>query len=113
MRVKHLSFTVKDVNKGWSFTAESTLLSQVTFCVVDLETTGGSPAECGITEIGAVKVRGGEHIGEFQSLVNPGSPIPPPPKPASRTWSKRLRLSGARTASRSTVWFPGSCRTRT
>ncbi len=53
-----------------------TALSTVTFVVVDLETTGGSPAECGITEIGAVKVRGGEVLGEFQSLVNPGSPIP-------------------------------------
>ena len=53
-----------------------TALSTVTFVVVDLETTGGSPAECGITEIGAVKVRGGEVVGEFQTLVNPGSPIP-------------------------------------
>ncbi|GAA4398814.1 DEDD exonuclease domain-containing protein [Ornithinibacter aureus] len=53
-----------------------TALSTVTFVVVDLETTGGSPAECGITEIGAVKVRGGEVLGEFQTLVNPGGPIP-------------------------------------
>jgi DNA polymerase-3 subunit epsilon len=51
-------------------------LSEVTFVVVDLETTGGSPARCGITEIGAVKVRGGEPLGEFQTLVNPGEPIP-------------------------------------
>jgi DNA polymerase-3 subunit epsilon len=53
-----------------------TPLSEVTFVVVDLETTGGSPEGCGITEIGAVKVRGGELLGEFQSLVNPGEPIP-------------------------------------
>ncbi len=53
-----------------------TPLSSVTFVVVDLETTGGSPVECGITEIGAVKVRGGELVGEFQTLVNPGGPIP-------------------------------------
>src|SRR6478672_10627323 len=53
-----------------------TPLSSVTFVVVDLETTGGSPAECGITEIGAVKVCGGEVVGEFQTLVNPGGPIP-------------------------------------
>ena len=33
-------------------------------------------AECGITEIGAVKVRGGEPLGEFQTLVNPSEPIP-------------------------------------
>jgi DNA polymerase-3 subunit epsilon len=53
-----------------------TALSGVTFVVVDLETTGGSPAESQITEIGAVKVRGGEVLGEFQTLVNPRGPIP-------------------------------------
>ena len=53
-------------------------LRDTTFVVVDLETTGAS-AQSGdaITEIGAVKVRGGEIIGEFQTLINPGSPIPP------------------------------------
>ena len=52
-------------------------LRDLTFCVVDLETTGGS-AEGGsmITEIGAVKVRGGEVLGEFQTLVNPHTEIP-------------------------------------
>ncbi|HET8717424.1 MAG TPA: DEDD exonuclease domain-containing protein, partial [Nocardioidaceae bacterium] len=52
-------------------------LREVTFCVVDLETTGGS-AQGGsmITEIGAVKVRGGEVLGEFQTLVNPAQAIP-------------------------------------
>jgi DNA polymerase III subunit epsilon len=53
-------------------------LHEVTFCVVDLETTGGSAtAGAMITEIGAVKVRGGEVLGEFQTLVNPQEPIPP------------------------------------
>ncbi len=52
-------------------------LSEVTFCVVDLETTGGSPTDDAITEIGAVKYRGGERLGSFQSLVNPYRPIPP------------------------------------
>lgn len=53
-------------------------LRDVTFCVVDLETTGGSAAGGSmITEIGAVKVRGGEFLGEFQTLVNPRSEIPP------------------------------------
>ncbi len=53
-------------------------LRDVTFCVVDLETTGGSPqAGSMITEIGAVKVRGGEVLGEFQTLVNPHAAIPP------------------------------------
>lgn len=54
-----------------------TPLHQVTFVVVDLETTGGSPQQCGVTEIGAVKVRGGEILGELQSLVSPGMSIPP------------------------------------
>ncbi|RLV49141.1 DEDD exnuclease domain-containing protein [Nocardioides mangrovicus] len=53
-------------------------LRGLTFCVVDLETTGGS-AEGGsmITEIGAVKVCAGEVLGEFQTLVNPHAAIPP------------------------------------
>ena len=53
-----------------------TPLCDVTFCIVDLETTGG---DCGtdlITEIGVVKVRGGETLGTFQTLVNPGRAIP-------------------------------------
>ena len=61
-----------------SFDELGRALHDVTFCVVDLETTGGS-AKAGsmITEIGAVKVRAGEVLGEFQTLVNPRSEIPP------------------------------------
>jgi DNA polymerase-3 subunit epsilon len=51
-------------------------LSEVAFVVVDLETTGGSPVDARITEVGAVKVRGGERIGVFETLVDPGVPIP-------------------------------------
>lgn len=52
-------------------------LSDLTFCVVDLETTGGSAAKGSkITEFGAVKVRGGQVLGEFQTLVNPDEHIP-------------------------------------
>lgn len=53
-----------------------TPLRDVTFVVVDLETTGGTPTSAAITEIGAVKVRGGEVIGELQTLVDPGTPVP-------------------------------------
>jgi DNA polymerase-3 subunit epsilon len=60
-----------------SFDDLGTPLAEVTFCVVDLETTGGSPSEHAITEIGAVKLRGGECLGTFHTLVNPGSAIPP------------------------------------
>ncbi len=56
---------------------EAQPLFETTFVVVDLETTGGSPhIGAAITEIGAVKVRGGVVIGEFKSFVNPLSPIP-------------------------------------
>jgi DNA polymerase-3 subunit epsilon len=60
-----------------SFDDLGTPLSEVTFCVLDLETTGGSAADCEITEIGAARYRFGEEIGSFQTLVNPGAPIPP------------------------------------
>ncbi len=55
-----------------------TPLHSVEFVVVDLETTGAHSTENAITEIGAVRVRGGEVIGEFQTLVRPvGSVITP------------------------------------
>src|SRR5262245_39801092 len=57
--------------------AEGVPLDEVTFVVVDLETTGGSPLQHAITEIGAVTMRGGERLGSFGSLVAPGQPIPP------------------------------------
>lgn len=60
-----------------SFEELGTPLHDVTFCVLDLETTGGSVTDCFITEIGAVKVRGGEVLGTFQTLVDPGAEIPP------------------------------------
>ena len=53
-----------------------TALFDVPFVVVDLETTGGSPETDRVTEIGAVRVQGGEVTGELQSLVDPGRPIP-------------------------------------
>jgi DNA polymerase-3 subunit epsilon len=52
-------------------------LRSTTFVVVDLETTGGSAASDAITEIGAVKVCGGQVVGEFATLVDPGGPISP------------------------------------
>lgn len=51
-------------------------LTDAEFTVVDLETTGWSPDQGAITEIGAVRVRGGIRRGEFASLVNPGTPVP-------------------------------------
>ena len=55
----------------------STPLYQATFVIVDLETTGASPKKgAAITEIGAVKVKNGQYLGNFESFVNPLAPIP-------------------------------------
>ena len=54
-----------------------TPLADVTFCVLDIETTGSDRDADLITEIGMVKMRGGECLGTLHSLVNPGRAIPP------------------------------------
>lgn len=50
----------------------------IDFVIVDVETTGMSPDDARITEIGAVRLRGGVVSGEFSRLVNPGYRIPEP-----------------------------------
>ena len=54
-----------------------TPLLATTFVVVDLETTGLSPAQDRITEVGAVRARGGDVLAELRTFVHPGQPIPP------------------------------------
>jgi DNA polymerase III subunit epsilon len=63
--------------KPAELTAAETALAELEFAVIDLETTGWSPGAAGITEIAAVRVRGGRRMGEFASLVDPGIPVPP------------------------------------
>lgn len=46
-------------------------LHEVTFCVLDLETTGTDPGWDDITEIGAILTRGGERLGTFHTMVGP------------------------------------------
>ncbi len=53
-------------------------LMDAPYVVFDLETSGSSVAKgAGITEIGAVKIVGGEPVDEFSTLINPGKPIDP------------------------------------
>jgi DNA polymerase III subunit epsilon len=76
-RMGQLSFA--DVEQ-LAFDMDSVSLRETTFVVVDLETTGGRASGEGhdaITEIGAVKVRGGAVLGELATLVDPGRSIPP------------------------------------
>ncbi|MFJ9388014.1 DEDD exonuclease domain-containing protein [Nocardioides sp. NPDC101246] len=82
MRARAVARRQREQAGGWEaqrgFDELGRPLRDLTFCVVDLETTGNSPDNGGmITEIGAVKVRGGEVLGEFQTLVNPHTGIPP------------------------------------
>lgn len=60
-----------------TFAELGTPLSEVPFCVLDLETTGVAPDTCKITEVGAIRFLGGEETGRFQTLVDPGAEIPP------------------------------------
>jgi DNA polymerase-3 subunit epsilon len=57
--------------------APDTPLWDVTFVVVDVETTGGSPSTSSLTEVAAARYRGGEVVGTYQTLVRPDQRIPP------------------------------------
>jgi len=52
-------------------------LEAARFVVVDVETTGLTPARAALCEIGAVHVDGLEIGGTFETLVAPGRPLPP------------------------------------
>jgi DNA polymerase-3 subunit epsilon len=46
-----------------------------TYVVIDIETTGNNIPDGKIIEIAALKIRDGEHIGTFNSLINPGEKL--------------------------------------
>ena len=56
--------------------AANTFLSNVTIVIFDTETTGFSPVHDRLVEIGAVKFRGSEVLGERTWLINPQRYIP-------------------------------------
>lgn len=72
--------TVVGMTEAGMTEAETTQIpfADLEYAVVDVETTGWTPEDSGITEIGAVRVRRGEIVAEFTSLVNPGTPVPEP-----------------------------------
>ncbi|WP_367270862.1 ATP-dependent RecD-like DNA helicase [uncultured Eubacterium sp.] len=59
-------------------TKKGTLINKYTpnYVIFDLETTGISPNYDEVIEISALKVKGGEVVDEFNTLVNPGRKIP-------------------------------------
>lgn len=57
--------------------ASSDSIFSTVFTVFDVETTGLSPERNRMTEIGIVKIKGGEVIEEYETLINPGQFIPP------------------------------------
>lgn len=61
-----------------SATGDDVSLRDVRFAVVDVETTGTSPSQSDrVTEIAIVQVERGEVAEVYETLVNPGRPIPP------------------------------------
>lgn len=52
------------------------MLNEQNFTIVDVETTGGSPFFNRVIEIGLLRVEKGEVVEQYQTLLNPGMPIP-------------------------------------
>jgi DNA polymerase III epsilon subunit family exonuclease len=67
------------------------LLEQAVYVVVDLETTGLRPGSSQICEIGAVRVQGLELAAEFETLVNPGTPLTPGASAVTGLTDRQLR----------------------
>ena len=70
-QLRKSGFSAEIIQVGWRMDPDQT------YVVVDVETTGGRPGLHRVTEIGAVKVKGGEIIDEWSSLINPQRSIPP------------------------------------
>ncbi|MEO9029173.1 MAG: exonuclease domain-containing protein, partial [Ktedonobacteraceae bacterium] len=58
----------------WRYTQRT--LDEIEFVIVDTETTGLRPGSHRVIEVAGVRVRGGEVLGSYQSLLNPGVRIP-------------------------------------
>src|SRR5678816_2623898 len=56
--------------------SQSRLLKDLDFVVVDVEATGAKTPPNRLIELGAYRIRGGQIVDKFLSLVNPEIPIP-------------------------------------
>jgi len=63
-------------NSAGSVGCRSVPLGDLTYTVLDIETTGLKPQGNGITEICCLRIEGGRLLDRFSTLVNPGIPIP-------------------------------------
>src|SRR5713226_4552212 len=66
-------------NSDWALTAWRSThrpLSEIEYVVLDTETTGLRPGSHRVIEIAGVRIRGGEALGSFQTLLNPGTRLP-------------------------------------
>ena len=68
--LKRAGFNTQVRSVRWQFNPEQT------YCVVDVETTGGGSGQHRVTEIGMVKIKQGKVIDHWQSLINPMRLIP-------------------------------------
>lgn len=69
-KLQSLGFDVRITNVKWIIDPLQS------YCVVDIETTGGRAQQHRVTEIGIVKVVDGKIVDEWQSLINPQRRIP-------------------------------------
>ncbi len=68
--------SVSEVGLAVAVSGVDVELADATFCVVDLETTGGSAERDRIVEFGAVRIVGLACVGRFERLCDPGLPLP-------------------------------------
>jgi DNA polymerase-3 subunit epsilon len=69
-KLQSLGFDVRITNVNW------TVDPMQPYAVIDIETTGGRAQHHRITEVGIVKMVGGEVVAQWQSLINPQRRIP-------------------------------------
>lgn len=62
-----LEIVVKD--NRYYFKTNTQAIQEGNFCIVDIETNGSKPEKHQIIEIGAVKVKNGKIVGQYESLV--------------------------------------------